>query len=139
MLKASKKLEDSPRPKLVRKLKSRIGEKLSQPVDVFAGMQQLEDETVEKIVVSMLNPENVEMKTRVGVPLALSRMELMGTWYEIEGFPDAKKVVDAFCKFLRVNEVSLDGKSREEIVRILSEAMKQERSLQDKLTAPPSD
>lgn len=139
MSKASKKLEESPKPKLVRKLRTKLVAKLSQPIDVFAGMQQLEDETVEKIVVSMLNPENVEMKTRVAVPLALSRMELMGTWYEIEGFPDAKKVVDAFCKFFRVNEVSLDGKSREEIVRILSEAMKQERSLQDKMTAPPPD
>ena len=123
-----------PTTKLVRKIKESF-----QPVDVFKGMQQLEEETVEKIVVNMLNPENVEMKTRVGVPLALSRLELMGTWYEIEDLPLSKKVIDVFSKFLRVNEVSRDGKSREEVVRILSEAMKQERSMQDRLASPPPD
>lgn len=124
-----------PKTKLIRKLK----EQHEVSIDVFKGMQQLEEETVEKIVVNMLNPENVEMKTRVGVPLALSRLELMGTWYEIENLPISKKVIDIFCKFLRVNEVSLDGKSREEIVRILSEAIKQERSMQDRLASPPPD
>ena len=131
---AEKKVE-----KRVRKLRENpsIDKRLSQPVDVFKNMIQLEDETVEKIVMSMLDPENVEMKTRVNAPLNLTRLEFMGMLFDIETLPLSKKVIETFCKLLRVNEVSFDGKSREEIVRILSEAMKQERSLTDKLASPP--
>lgn len=135
--KLKKKLKENPIDKTLAKSSPIIPFK--SPVNIFESMIPYEEETVERIITDMIDPENVEMKTRVGVPLNLSRLELFGTWYEMENLPKSAEVIKVFCKLLRVNEVSLDGKSREEIVRILSEAMKQERTLRDKLTSPPPE
>jgi hypothetical protein len=120
---------------VVKKLGKTTGEIFG---DMFAG----DSETFEKILVNMVtDDENISMKTRIPNPLALSQLETIRTWYEMELGEDSKsvKVLDIFIHDFRVNRVSLDGKSREELIRALSAGMEQERTITDKLSKPPSD
>ncbi len=95
--------------------------------EVISKFSQMDEETVEKILVQLLDEKNLEMKTDIPVPLALTRLEVLGDYVDSEfkrvGLENSvtAKLITTFARKFRVNRVSYDRKSREEIIRALSE------------------
>jgi hypothetical protein len=108
------------------------------PQSMLSGLLSTDEESFEKIVLEMLNPEDVEMKTEVHSPVALTRLETMAIWYDFENVPECAKLIREFCKLYRVNMVSFNRQSRKEIKEILTEGLKRERSIGEKLAGKPT-
>jgi len=107
--------------------------------DIFSKLTPTQRETVEKILVSLLDTNNIEMKTEIQVPLNVTRLELLGHWASLENAPQTSSIITKFCNFYRVNMVSHDRLSRKEIISALSERLKSEdKTLAEKLTEPPT-
>lgn len=114
----------------------------------FEGLFQTQDETLEKILLKMIDENGVAMKTHIRNPLCLTKLEVFAevfklestnTEYPLEVREEAKEIFDiltVFIKMYRVNMVSFDRKSREEITRAI-EGLKHDsdRSLADKLVS----
>lgn len=97
----------------------------------------MEEESVEKILVSLLNPENAKTKTELHNPLTLTQLITYGKWLRDEKLFKSANTIFKFVEEYRVNMISFKRQSRTEVIQALSEAFKQERSLQQKLVSPP--
>ncbi len=102
------------------------------------GLMASDDESIEKIVGKMLSPEDVETKTEIHQPLALTQLETMATWCLDENCVECHRSITTFIHAYRINMVSFDRQSRKEVERILTEGMKTERALADKLASRPA-
>ncbi len=105
---------------------------ISKPA-LLGGLISANEETFEKILVKLLEKDNVEMKTEVPEPLKLTQLDILGVWCGLEDCPNSSAMISAFCLWFRINMVSNKRQSRKEIVQALSEAFKTERTMTEKL------
>ena len=105
---------------------------------MLEGLIQTQDETLEKILLKMIDEKGVPMKTHIKNPLALSKLELLAKVLRLEGAIDVADILDAFIQMYRVNMVSFDRKSRTEIISAIEGLKRDERTLADKLISKES-
>jgi hypothetical protein len=108
-------------------------ERDKQPLD---DLFQMQEESLEKILVNLLDDENVGMKTEIQRPTVTTKLEFLGVWLDVEGATDSSEMVEKFVKLFKVNMVSHKRQSRKEIIQGLSAGFQEERSVGDKLTKP---
>ena len=108
--------------------------------DLFSRMSQNERESVETILISLLDDSTgLGMKTDLEMPLAVTRLEIIAFWGDLEGATDDAKTLREFSRLYKVNRVSHDRQSREEIVKAVSELHKKEdRTLGQRLSEVPT-
>jgi hypothetical protein len=100
----------------------------------FEGLFQTQDETLEKILLLMLDDsKGLPMKTDIANPLNLSRLETIAFVFRQDGYTEVAEVLEFFVLKYRVNRVSFNRKSRSEIIQAIEGLKKEERSLADKL------
>jgi len=97
----------------------------------------IEEQSPMQILNSLQDKENVEMQTEIQQPLNLTRLETLAKWCGDEKAPDSKATLLDFVNDFRINMVSYDRKSRKEIITALTESIKEERKLADKLMTIP--
>jgi hypothetical protein len=104
---------------------------------IFDDLLQSDEESFEKILISLLEEDNVAMKTEIQKPLNLTRLECLGAWLKAEKMKKSSKLIEAFILSYRINMVSNKRQSRKEIIAALTEGLKEERTAAEKLTQPP--
>jgi len=97
-------------------------------------LMPIEEESVEKILVRMLDGQDVELKTEYHDPLRVSLLETLADWLEAEGLTSSAQLLKDFLKHYSIAMVSNDRKSREEIVRAVSELRKQTQTVHNRWT-----
>jgi hypothetical protein len=97
----------------------------------------IEEQSPMQILNSLQDKENVEMQTEIQQPLNLTRLETLAKWCGDEKAPDSQTTLMTFVNDYRINMVSFDRKSRKEIITALTESIKEERKLSDKLMTLP--
>ena len=97
-----------------------------------AMMQQ--DDSIEKILISLIDEKNIGMKTEVQNPTDLTKLKTFADILKKNDFKEESTLIYDFIKDFKINMVSFDRKSRKEIIDALRERITQERSFKDKLT-----
>ena len=97
----------------------------------------IEEQSPMQILNSLQDKENVEMQTEIQQPLNLTRLETLAKWCGDEKAFDSQATLNTFVYDYRINMVSFDRKSRKEIITALTESIKEERKLTDKLMTLP--
>lgn len=105
---------------------------------LLSGLIARDEETFEKILVKLLEPTDVETKTEVQEPIPLTQLDILAVWLENEGARKSSTLTKAFAHQFRINMVSHKRQSRTEVVKALTEGIKQERTLSEKLMTKPS-
>lgn len=101
---------------------------------IFDGLISMQEkDSLEQILNSMLNPENIEMKTEIQRPTNLTKLKILSIWLRNEGMINCANMIDAFIYEFRVNMVSNKRQSRKEIISALTPNLQPERSIEDKL------
>jgi hypothetical protein len=86
----------------------------------------------------MVDEKNVAMKTDINQPLNLSRLEILAQMFEDEGLPRCALIIRQFVVLYRINRVSFKRQSRKEIIKALIGIDDSERTLNQKLSSPPT-
>lgn len=114
------------------------------PLERILSELQGEDQlTAEKVIASALvSGEDAEVKTEIRNPLAMSAIDVAVEWLKDE-FGDGSEVLlteadvaDLFGSWYRINMISFDRKSRDEVVKAVSKSGAIEtdkRSLKERL------
>lgn len=109
------------------------------------GLFQTQDDSLEKILLKMIDEVGVSMKTHIKNPLCLTKLETLAEIFKLESVnlsngedvrEEAKEIHEIlvlFIKMYRINMVSYDRKSREEITRAIEGLERKDRSLADRL------
>jgi hypothetical protein len=95
------------------------------------------DETPEKILLSLLDKQNVEMKTEIDRPLKLAQLKTIENWLRKEKMLRCANSIKIFIENYLVYQVSRKRQSRKETVTALQALNANERNQSDKLTEPP--
>ena len=101
---------------------------------MFEGLEKFEEENLHKAVASLLDSKNVVTKTEIQNPLAMARLVSIAEWLEAYEMHKPAKYLKAFILWYQTYMISHDRKSRLEVVSVLTEGMKEERSLRQKLS-----
>lgn len=108
--------------------------------DIMSGLTDIETETIEKILSEVMDMEkNIGAKSRIPVPVNTARLDMVADIYKEGGYPIANRILAGFSKNIRLNQVSEDGERVKEVIRALSESLKESRTLGEKLSAPPPE
>lgn len=86
----------------------------------------IEEESVEKILVRLMDKEDIPMKTEYPKPLNVARLSVLADWLDQEGMKDSAELVRQFVKYYSEDMVSFGRKGRGEIVRALQERIREE-------------
>lgn len=106
--------------------------------DVMGGLAPVDiDETYEKILRALLQSNDIELKTEIQNPLALARLKALATYLNSVGYVKSKKTIEDFIEFYLKYMVSNKREGRKEIIQAISEGLKKEQSVTDKLMTPP--
>lgn len=97
-----------------------------------------EDETAEKILTSLLDQDNVEMKTEIHSPLKLAQLKTIENWCRSEKLFKCANAIKTFIDHYLVYQVSRDRQSRKETIQALQALMTNERTAGEKLTETPT-
>lgn len=81
----------------------------------------------------MIDEAGVSMKTHIKNPLALTKLEILAEAFRLEGAIEIHEILSTFIRMYRINMVSYDRKSREEITRAIEGLERKDRSIADKL------
>ncbi|MCJ7817422.1 MAG: hypothetical protein MUP60_01110 [Candidatus Thorarchaeota archaeon] len=101
------------------------------------GLVPFQEDSTNKILISMMDDKGIDTKTEVEVPLAIAQLYTFAKMLESAGATTtAKPILDLIAKYL-VLQVSKDRKGRTEIFSTLAAIIKDERSKADKLTSAP--
>jgi len=96
------------------------------------------EESFEKILLRMLDSKDIEPKTQIDNVRALTKLAFLSDWLKSKGYlKSAQSITDWIKKYL-IYQVSRDRQSRKEVERILTEGLKREKSLAEKLTEKPT-
>lgn len=86
-----------------------------------------EDESVEKILVRLMQGgEDIAMKTDLPKPLNVVRLQTLADWLTQEGFIDSGILIRSFVTYYMHNQVSWKRRGRGEIVKALTEKLREE-------------
>ena len=92
-----------------------------------------EEENIEKIIANLLDEKNIELKTEIRNPLALTVLTLVGDYFGENGYNDTKDLIDKFVNRYLKYMVSFKRKSRQEVKDILMKMESEEETATDKL------
>ena len=92
---------------------------------------------MQKILVSLMDPNNIKMKTEISLPMPMAQLVILASVLEKEGVPDLPEIMREFVKEYLILQVSHNREGRKEIIAALTEGLKEERKLRDKLTTEP--
>jgi hypothetical protein len=106
--------------------------------DIFGELISENEESFEKILLALLDKENLTMKTEIQKPLNLTRLYIFGAWLKAEKMDRCSQLIDSFIQKYLEFMVSNKRQSRKEIIQALTEGMKSERTLREKLTEKPA-
>lgn len=121
-----------------------LGKKVAEvkPVEnrptFLSGLISRDDETFEKILVKMIEPKDASSKTEIHQPLALTQLEEVAVWLRSEKQGPAADAIKEFVNLYRVNMISYNRQSRKEVIQALTEGLKLERTMTDKMAGKPS-
>lgn len=97
----------------------------------------MESDSMQRILISLLDPEKIDTKTEVELPMPLAQLYTMALILKLEGVDDLSQIIIGFIDKYLVYMVSRNREGRREIIQALTEGLKQERKLRDKLTNYP--
>ena len=104
---------------------------------ILDGLMDVQEESFEKILITLLDEENVAMKTEIERPINLARLKILDICLENEVMFKSAKVISNFIDNYLIYMVSNKRQSRKEIIQALTEGLKQERTIGEKLTKTP--
>ena len=108
--------------------------------DAIGGLFEVpEENSFHKILTDLIAEDNVAMKTEIHNPLALAQLKTVSITLLNEKMKLCSAAIETFIQWFLTYMVSKDRQSRQEIRDILTEGIKAERSMGDKLTKPPGD
>lgn len=96
-------------------------------------LESYKGETLEQILLDLLAPGNVTMKTEFPNPLLVSRIRMASKWAELQGLEQVAEFLKQFVTFFETDMVSYKRQSRTEIVTAVSEIVKHDRKVREKL------
>ena len=96
-----------------------------------------EENSFHKILTDLIDSENVALKTEIANPLAVAQLKIIAISLQNEALEQSSAVILEFIEWFLTYMVSYDRKSRTEIIAALTEGLKAERTLGDKLTKSP--
>lgn len=102
---------------------------------MFEGLEKFDDESIHKFIGALLDAKDVDTKTEIENPLNMARLIGIAEWLEAYEMNKPAKFLRAFIKSYNTFMISKDRKSRQEVVSVLGEGMKEERRMRDKLTS----
>lgn len=94
--------------------------------DFLNDLQPVEEESVERILIRLMEEDGIALKTEYPNPINVARLSTLADWLEKEEMVDSASLVREFVKYYSLDMVSLDRKGRGEIVRALQERLKDE-------------
>lgn len=83
------------------------------------------------------DPKSVAPKTEIEVPLALAQLKTIAVILRQDGYPDLADIIEEFIGSYLVYMISRNREGRREIIQALTEGLKEDRALREKLTSPP--
>lgn len=86
----------------------------------------VEEESVERILVRLMESENIALKTEYPRPINVARLSVLADWLDQEKFKDSAQLIRDFVRYYSENQVSYGRKGRGEIVRALQERIREE-------------
>ena len=78
------------------------------------------DKEIAGLVSSLAKKEDIELKSDLNNPMAITRLVNWAIWAENSGFTGTKTIVDQFIKDYLMFRVSYNRQGRSEIVRAIS-------------------
>lgn len=106
--------------------------------ETLSDLAIFDDESPEKILLSLLDKDNVEMKTEIEEPLRLAQLKTVENACATEKLRRCAKSIKIFIYNYLVYQVSHDRQSRKETIQALQALMTNERTIGEKLTEPPA-
>jgi len=100
-------------------------------MDVFTDYDP--EVTLEKILNSMLSPENIAMKTEISDPVLYAQVMILATYLKDLGI-EAYKYLVKYIDLLNLYYTSYKRKRPKEIIEAISSAKQKLSSIKDKLT-----
>jgi len=94
-------------------------------------------ESFETILLALMDKANISMKTEIHNPLVLTQLHAIADWLKAETLYKEAKIIYKYIKKYLEYMVSYDRKARTEIIAALTEGLKRQMSLSEKLTRPP--
>lgn len=126
---------------MLKKSKLKRTPKIEPAISLAESLSDLavfEDESPQKILVSLLNKDNVEMKTEIQRPLKLAQLKTIENWCRSEKLYKCANAIETFINHYLVYMVSHDRQSRKETIQALQALMTNERTIGEKLTETPT-
>jgi len=115
-----------------------VGDSMSEG-GVLEGMTELEETSINKILTSLIDGKNVELKTEINNPLGMAQLKILAKALKDEKMDTCSNTIIGFINDLNIFMVSFKRQSRKEIIAAVTEGLKQERDLPEKLTKTPSN
>lgn len=94
-------------------------------------------DSYETILMEMMNKKNIVMKTEIHKPVPLTKLEILADWLKAEGMKKPSIMIKKFNITHLEHMVSYQRKGRTELFGALTEGLKRQMSLSEKLTRPP--
>jgi hypothetical protein len=86
-----------------------------------------DEETIERILVKLIEGgDDIAMKTDMPRPMNVVRLSTLADWLQQEGFLDSATLIRDFVDYYMHYMVSNQRKGRKEIIRALSDRLKNE-------------
>lgn len=102
-------------------------------LDIASLFQRGNRDDYSQIIKSLLNPENVELKTELPNPQAVTALTIIGKWCENEGCTRTADLIEGYLTRYRIDMVSNRRKSREEVVNAISDLRKQRLDMRSRM------
>ena len=94
--------------------------------DFLDELRPVEEESIERILVRLMEEDGIALKTEYPNPLNVARLSALADWLEKEEMTDSAELVREFVKYYSQDMVSFDRKGRAEIVKALQERLKEQ-------------
>lgn len=96
--------------------------------------------SMEQIILTLIDENGIALKTRYPNPKAITKMAMMAIRAKNLNLPKTAMVFTEWIKDFSIRMVSLDGLSREELVKIATKSYENEKeSLKDRLLGSDQD
>ena len=100
---------------------------------MFDGIFREEKDSLEKILAELLNAKDIELKSEIHNPIILTKLKTLSVWMKLEKCPKSSKMLEDFITYYLKYMVSHNRESRKEIIHALSEMLKREAPLGEKI------
>lgn len=101
--------------------------------DAFSKIMLGQGQSLENILVDLINEKKVGMISDIQQPRNLTRLEIIGDTFTARNAPKCGKIIESFSNRYKINMVSHKRGSRIEMRDMISAGLQREKSLEDKL------